>query len=741
MSRNKLWMVAMVAVSCAPNSVGADEPPESRPRLRQLGIAVGVLPTGAHNAITDVAGVQVGHRTLLEGDSIRTGVTAISPHPGNVFLQKCPAAIHVANGFGKFVGSTQIDELGVLETPIVLTNTLSTFAAADALVDWVLNLDGCEQVRSVNPVVGECNDGHLNDIRARRVARDDVRAALQSARGGEVEEGCVGAGAGTRCLGWKGGIGTSSRKLPDSLGGHTVGVLVQTNFGGMLTVAGVPVGRELGNFFLQDAVKQEHGSCIVIVATDAPIDARQLKRIARRAPLGLAATGSPITHGSGDYVLAFSTHESLRTDYLSESPVETTTTLRDDRLSPLFQAVKEATEEAVINSMLKAVTTTGHAGSRVEAIDPARVVEICRQHGLPAKLPGHVSRTPRSAPRHYAEQLGPATRAKIEWLESHVDELLRQHHVPGVAVAIIDNRQLVWSRGYGVRCAGAESLVEPDTVMEACSMSKPLFAYLFLRMIEDGTFELDRPLVEYLGKDYWEGEPRQRRITARHVLTHTSGLPNWREGGWRSNNPLSLAVDPGAEFRYSGEGFLMLQRAVEHHLKSDLRRLAQERLLAPLQLAHTSFRWDDRFVVRAACGHDSKGNTKSSRNYYQDPNAAYSLYTTAEDYARFLVDILSDDRKPAQRLSADMRAEMLKPASHRDEQDADWGLGWGLKVVANRRRAFHSGANGTGFRCHSEFDLQQGEGFVIMTNAIGGAALWKDVVSGWEHLELPAERR
>ncbi|HIM30040.1 MAG TPA: hypothetical protein EYG57_10805 [Planctomycetes bacterium] len=363
----------------------ADSDDKLRPRLRDLGMAIGPLPTGATNSLTDVRGVLVGHRTLVAGTGIRTGVTAIVPHGGNLFRQKVPAAVHVANGFGKFVGTTQIEELGVLETPILLTNTLSTFSAADALVGWTLGQAENADVRSVNPVVGECNDGYLNDIRQRRLTVDDFRAALQSAHAGPVSEGCIGAGTGVRCMGWKSGIGSSSRRLPEKLGGYIVGVLVQTNFGGSLTVAGVPVGRELGRFYLKDALTEhEHGSCIVIVATDAPLDARRLKRLARRAPLGLAAVGSPITHGSGDYVLAFSTHPGLRTPYQTDDPLETVPNLRDDQMSPLFQAVRDATEEAVINSLLQATSMTGHEGHRVEAIDPGKLEAICRKHGAMA---------------------------------------------------------------------------------------------------------------------------------------------------------------------------------------------------------------------------------------------------------------------------------------------------------------------------------------------------------------------
>jgi D-aminopeptidase len=357
-----------------------------RPRTRELGITIGVLPTGKWNAITDVAGVSVGHRTIVRGNDVRTGVTAVFPHGGNVFQSKVPAALYVANGFGKFVGATQIQELGVLETPILLTNTLSTFAAADAVVAWSLRQQGNESVQSVNPVVGECNDGYLNDIRGQHVRADDVLQALSDAKGGTIAEGCVGAGVGTRCLGWKGGIGSSSRKLPPSLGGYTVGVLVQTNFDGQLTIDGAAVGQELGRYYLKDALGgQEHGSCIVIVATDAPLDARQLNRLAKRAPLGLGAVGSPLTHGSGDYVLAFSTHEGVRQQFTSTTAVETRPVLRDDRLSPLFQAVREATEEAVVNSLLKATTTTGRDGHTVEAINPDDVVRVCRKSGVIAK--------------------------------------------------------------------------------------------------------------------------------------------------------------------------------------------------------------------------------------------------------------------------------------------------------------------------------------------------------------------
>jgi len=360
------------------------DPSAQRPRAREIGVIIGVLDPGPLNAITDVAGVRVGHQTIIEGDSIRTGVTAIVPHPGNVFQQKVPAAIVVGNGFGKLVGSTQVEELGTLETPIVLTNTLSVFAAADALVAHTLGQPGNREVGSVNPVVGETNDGYLNDIRAQRVRAEDVLAALAAADGGPVAEGSVGAGTGTRCLGWKGGIGTASRRLPDKLGGYTLGALVQTNFSGILTVNGAPVGQELGRYYLQGLRQDppaEAGSCMIVLATDAPLSARQLKRLAKRALLGLAAVGSPMTHGSGDYVIAFSTAAEVRIPHQATARTRTLTLLRDEALSPFFQAAREATEEAVLNSLFKATTVSGHQGHDTEAIPLDRLIEICRRHG------------------------------------------------------------------------------------------------------------------------------------------------------------------------------------------------------------------------------------------------------------------------------------------------------------------------------------------------------------------------
>jgi D-aminopeptidase len=365
------------------------EPPRAeasvRPRARELGIRIGILPPGANNAITDVSGVLVGHRTLWAGEDVRTGVTAILPHGGNVFQDKVPAAIVVGNGFGKLVGISQVEELGNLETPIVLTNTLSVFTAADAVIDYTLEQEGNEDVLSVNPVVGETNDGYLNDIRVRHVRGEHVLAAIRAARPGAVEEGVVGAGTGTRAFGFKGGIGTASRRLPEAAGGFTVGVLVQSNFGGVLTVDGAPVGEELGCYSLRELVEAgepQRGSCMIVVATDAPLDARRLKRLARRALLGLAATGSPMAHGSGDYVIAFSTAEGLRVPY-SGGPRERRRAVLDDRaLSPLFQAAREATEEAIINSLLRAESVTGFRGRTVEAVPIGRLVEICRRYGV-----------------------------------------------------------------------------------------------------------------------------------------------------------------------------------------------------------------------------------------------------------------------------------------------------------------------------------------------------------------------
>lgn len=362
------------------------EPRPVRPRARDIGIHIGILPTGPHNAISDVPSVRVGHVSIIRGDNIRTGVTVVLPHAENLFQHKVPAAIVVGNGFGKIVGVTQVNELGVLETPIALTNTLSTFAVADALVKYTLDQPGNADVRSVNPVVGECNDGTLNDIRAMQVNAGHVQRAIDSAQAGPVAEGTVGAGVGTRCMGWKGGIGTASRVTPASVGKFTVGVLVQTNFNGILAIAGAPVGRELQRYYLKEEAdadsSQERGSCIVVVATNAPLDARQLQRLGKRALLGLAAVGSPMTHGSGDYAIAFSTNPQVRVAHQASGPVSSKPALRDDRISPLFLAAKEAAEEAVVNSLLQATTVKGYQGHQAEAIPVDRVVEICKQYGV-----------------------------------------------------------------------------------------------------------------------------------------------------------------------------------------------------------------------------------------------------------------------------------------------------------------------------------------------------------------------
>ncbi len=371
----------------------------SRPRARDLGMSVGILPTGKNNAITDVEGVRVGQTTLIKGDNIRTGVTAILPHAGNLFQEKVPAAIYVGNGFGKLMGSTQVNELGEIETPILLTSTLNVPRVADALLDWMLGLPGNEQVRSINPIVAETNDGFLNDIRGRHVGRDEVFAALKAAKDGEVEEGSVGAGTGTVAFGFKGGIGTSSRVLPQNLvqnsASFTVGVLVQTNFGGVLSMNGAPVGRELGKYYLKEQLEgrrigqnqnpenvvSDHadGSIIMVVATDAPMDHRNLKRLAERAMSGLARTGSSLSNGSGDYVIAFSTAKQNRIK--ASDPVRNTQTLGNDAMSPLFQAVIEATEEAIYNSLLRATTITGRDGNRIEALPIEKTIEILKKYG------------------------------------------------------------------------------------------------------------------------------------------------------------------------------------------------------------------------------------------------------------------------------------------------------------------------------------------------------------------------
>ncbi|MGD0992609.1 MAG: P1 family peptidase [Gemmatimonadales bacterium] len=351
-----------------------------RPRARDVGLVIGVLPTGALDAITDVAGVRVGQVTVTAGDSINTGVTAILPHGGNPFQEKVPAAVAVGNGFGKLTGIAQIRELGELESPIVLTCTLCVPRVADAVLGWLLALPGNESVQSVNVVVGETNDGYLNAIRLRPVREADVLAALRGAREGPVEEGSVGAGRGTVAFGWKGGIGTASRRLPEALGGWTVGVLVQTNFGGILSIGGAPVGRELGRYYLKNELQGGNGSIMIVVATDAPLEALGLERLARRAFLGVARTGSPATNGSGDFALAFSTAASVRRGPLAEGRLTRAgETVAGDHISPLFEAVVEATEEAIVNSLFKAETVRGYHGT-VTALPIDSVVTILREH-------------------------------------------------------------------------------------------------------------------------------------------------------------------------------------------------------------------------------------------------------------------------------------------------------------------------------------------------------------------------
>ncbi|MBC7901405.1 MAG: P1 family peptidase [Saprospiraceae bacterium] len=357
----------------------------ARPRVRDMGLTIGILPTGTLNAMTDVPGVTVGHTTIIKGSNVRTGVTAIIPHNGNLFKEKVPGAVFVGNGFGKLMGSTQVNELGEIETPILLTSTLSVPKTGDFLMDYMLALPGNEAVGSINPLVAETNDGGLNDIRGRHITRDDVFNAIKNARPGAVEEGSVGAGTGTIAFGWKGGIGTSSRKLPAALGGYTIGVLVQTNFGGVLSIDGVPIGIELGKHYLKGVVGKSDvsgsdladGSIIIVVATDAPLDHRQLNRIAARTMSGLARTGSSMTNGSGDYTIAFSTANRI----ISTDQKRSLELLGNDAMSPLFQAVIEATEEAILNSLFKATSVTGKDNRTVEALPLDRVRELLRTYG------------------------------------------------------------------------------------------------------------------------------------------------------------------------------------------------------------------------------------------------------------------------------------------------------------------------------------------------------------------------
>jgi D-aminopeptidase len=461
--KNFLCALAFACINVAPVSTQTNMRKTQRPRAREIGVRVGVLQTGAHNAITDVAGVRVGHTTIVRGTDVRTGVTAILPHAGNLFREKVAGAVYVGNGFGKLAGSTQVNELGEIETPILLTSTLSVPRASDALLDYMLALPGNEDVRSVNPLVAETNDGGLNDIRGRHLTREDVHAAIRNATNGAVEEGAVGAGTGTIAFGFKGGIGTSSRKLPPALGGYTVGVLVQTNYGGVLTINGAPVGRELGKFYLRQELEQtapsaathrdprrgggeragaagrthdatgdphdtasaprdatsaprdatgdshdtaDHtdnpagdvrdtadGSIIIVIATDAPVDARNLRRMAARAMLGLGRTGASASNGSGDYVIAFSSAPGVRVRVpRNQRPGEAYAPrelklLSNEAMSPLFLAVIEATEEAIYNSLFRAQTTTGRGGNTVEALPLERTLEILRKYNALAPKP------------------------------------------------------------------------------------------------------------------------------------------------------------------------------------------------------------------------------------------------------------------------------------------------------------------------------------------------------------------
>jgi len=371
-----------ILISCLTLLIALSSQGQENKRPRNLGIEFGVMKTGPLNSITDVKGVKVGHQTLIKADSIRTGVTAILPHGENIFQSKVPAAIYIGNGFGKLAGISQVQELGNLETPIILTNTLSVSMGIQATVKYTLGLDGNENVRSVNAVVGETNDGYLNDIRGMHVSEGDVIEAITSAKGGAVTEGNVGAGTGTVAFGFKGGIGTSSRLLPKSLGGYTVGVLVQTNFGGVLSINGAPLGKELERYPFRNAIQKSDGSCMIVVLTDAPLNARQLERVAKRAMMGLAKTGGIASNGSGDYVVAASTAESMRIPYQTRERLDKGDVLKNDVMSPLFLATIEATEEAIINSLFAAETMSGRDGHTIWALPLDDVLEILKRYGV-----------------------------------------------------------------------------------------------------------------------------------------------------------------------------------------------------------------------------------------------------------------------------------------------------------------------------------------------------------------------
>jgi len=350
-------------------------------RIRDYGVEIGVLKTGKLNSITDVNGVTVGHETIVEGDNVRTGVTAIIPHQGNVFQNKVPAAIYIGNGFGKLAGYSQVKELGNIETPIILTNTLSVAAATEGLISYTLNQEENANVRSVNSIVGETNDSWLNDIQGRHVKEQHVLNAIANAKDGLVKEGNVGAGTGTICFGYKGGIGTSSRVLPKSLGGYTVGVLVQTNFGGVLEINGVPIAKELQKYPYRDKILNDvDGSCMIVIMTDAPLNARNLERLAKRAMIGLGKTGGIASNGSGDYVIAVSTAKENLIPYQSDSMFNEKKEVRNDDISPLFLATIESTEEAILNSLFAAETITGRDGHTVKSLPIDKVLELMKTY-------------------------------------------------------------------------------------------------------------------------------------------------------------------------------------------------------------------------------------------------------------------------------------------------------------------------------------------------------------------------
>ncbi len=376
MTYNKvLFLLTLLQILIANHLSGQKSP------LRDWGIEIGIFDPGPANAIIDVPGVHVGHITIIQGDSVRTGVTAILPHAGNLFQDKIPGAIHVANGFGKLAGYSQVEELGNIESPIILTNTLSISEALEGGIKYTISQKGNEEVRSVNIIAGETNDGSLNDIRGRHVTAQHVQDAINNATDSDTQQGNVGAGTGTMSFGYKGGIGTASRKLPASLGGYTIGVMVQTNFGGVLEVAGVPVAKELGNYPFKEEILNPDGSCMIVVLTDAPLLSRNLKRLAKRAMLGFAKTGGMSSNGSGDYVIAASTAEELRYTYQSHSAMTSGIELRNDVISPLFQATIEATEEAIINALLMAEDMTGFKGFKTFSINHDQFKEILKKYG------------------------------------------------------------------------------------------------------------------------------------------------------------------------------------------------------------------------------------------------------------------------------------------------------------------------------------------------------------------------